>query len=124
MVYEPEDPSPRTVLGKLACSRRKRFKRETKATPESTEGVSYQVSSLTDLSARVVALNVSFGVVERSNNPPVPDELRLKIITLSFPEKEEVIENWAGFNASIVDIEKSEKLCSSGSVGNLIQIGT
>ena len=99
----------------------KRFKREAK--PESTERVSYQVSSLTDLSARVVALNVSFGVVER-NSPPVPDELRLKILSFSFPEKEELVERWAGFNSSIVHVSEAEEICASADcVKNLIQIG-
>lgn len=49
-----------------------------------------QVSSLVELSARVVAFHIPFEVVEHVC-PPVPEQLQLRIAFWSFPENEEDI---------------------------------
>jgi len=48
------------------------------------------VSSLIDLSARAVAANIPFAVVE-SYPLPIPEDLQLKIAFWSFPDSEEDI---------------------------------
>ena len=89
----------------------------------------FQVPSLVDISSRLVALNFPFAYVEQESsgiprNPPVPDELQLKIISFSFPDKEEIIEKWAKFSQGPVDISKPQQLCASGcTVRDLTQIG-
>ena len=89
----------------------------------------FQVPSLVDISSRLVALNFPFAYVEQESsgiprNPPVPDELQLKIISFSFPDKEEIIEKWAKFSQGPVDISIPQQLCASGcTVRDLTQIG-
>ena len=80
----------------------------------------FQVPSLVDISSRLMALSFPFAYVEH-RNPPVPDELQLKIISFSFPDKEEIVEKWAQF--SQVSISEPQQLCASGCVKDLTQIG-
>ena len=80
----------------------------------------FQIPSLVDISSRLVALSFPFAYVEH-RNPPIPDELQLKIISFSFPDKEEIIEKWAKF--SQVSISEPQQLCASGCVRDLTQIG-
>ena len=80
----------------------------------------FQVPSLVDISSRLMALSFPFAYVEH-RNPPVPDELQLKIISFSFPDKEEIVEKWAKF--SQVNISEPQQLCASGCVKDLTQIG-
>ena len=98
------------------ASKNKDFAPRSKPTPP------FQVPSLEDISSRLVALNFPFAYVER-RNPPVPDELQLKIMSFSFPDNEEIIEKWAEFSQSTVDISDPQQLCASGRVKDLTQIG-
>ena len=90
--------------------------------PRSKPTPPFQVPSLVDISSRLVALSFPFAYVER-RNPPIPDELQLKIISFSFPDNEEIIEKWAEFSQSTVDISDPQQLCASGRVKDLTQIG-
>ena len=90
--------------------------------PRSKPTPPFQVPSLEDISSRLVALSFPFAYVER-RNPPVPDELQLKIMSFSFPDNEEIIEKWAEFSQSTVDISDPQQLCASGRVKDLTQIG-
>ena len=80
----------------------------------------FQIPSLVDISSRLVALSFPFAYVEH-RNPPIPDELQLKIISFSFPDKEEIIQKWAQF--SQVSISEPQQLCALGCVRDLTQIG-
>ena len=82
----------------------------------------FQVPSLVDISSRFVALKFPFAYIEH-RNPPVPDELQLKVISFSFPDNEEIVRKYAEFSRNSVDVEYASGLCKTGCVKDITQIG-
>ena len=80
-----------------------------------------QVPSLVDISSRLLALRFPFAYIEH-RNPPVPDELQLKIISFSFPDNEDIIQRYAEFSGSSVD-NRPRFRCATGHVKDMTQIG-
>lgn len=81
------------------------------------------VSSLTELSSRVVATYIPFEVVQRYQ-PPVPEQLQLRIAFWSFPDNEEDIRLYSCLaNGSADEFQKGENFYRSRTVQNLLQIG-
>lgn len=81
-----------------------------------------QVPSLVDISSRLLALRFPFAYIEH-RNPPVPDELQLKIISFSFPDNEDIIHRYAEFGRSSADITHQQFRCTTGHVKDMTQIG-
>ena len=83
---------------------------------------SYNVSSLQDLCCHFIARRFPFAFVEH-RSPPIPDELQLKIIQYSFPEDEKMIQKYAEFSRSNVDVCAAKRMLENGNVKEMNQIG-
>ncbi|GFR32079.1 zinc finger SWIM domain-containing protein 8 [Trichonephila clavata] len=82
-----------------------------------------QVTSLVELSAKVVAFHIPFEVVEHVC-PPVPEQLQLRIAFWSFPENEEDIRLYSCLaNGSADEFQRGEHLYKARAVKELLQIG-
>lgn len=81
------------------------------------------VSSLTELSSRIVATYIPFEVVQRYPTP-VPEQLQLRIAFWSFPDNEEDIRLYSCLaNGSADEFQKGESLYRGRAVQSLLQIG-
>ena len=80
--------------------------------------VAFEVPSLVDIVSRFVALKFPFAYIEH-RNPPVPEELQLKVIWFSFPDNEAVVRKHAEFSGHDFKHDRLENEC----VKNLRQIG-
>lgn len=79
--------------------------------------------NLVELAAREVACHIPFEVVE-NNDPPVPEELQLRIAYWSFPENEEDIRLYSCLaNGSADEFQRGENLLKARCVKDLLQIG-
>ncbi|KAG8193595.1 hypothetical protein JTE90_000229 [Oedothorax gibbosus] len=82
-----------------------------------------QVTSLVELSAKIVAFHIPFEVVEHVC-PPVPEQLQLRIAFWSFPENEEDIRLYSCLaNGSADEFQRGEHLYKARAVKELLQIG-
>uniref|UniRef100_UPI00398E438A zinc finger SWIM domain-containing protein 8 isoform X4 n=1 Tax=Pristiophorus japonicus TaxID=55135 RepID=UPI00398E438A len=82
-----------------------------------------QVTPLVELSAKQVALNIPFEVVEKVY-PPVPEQLQLRIAFWSFPENEEDIRLYSCLaNGSADEFQRGEQLFRVRAVKDPLQIG-
>ena len=78
------------------------------------------VPSLVDLSSRFVALNFPFAYIEH-REPPVPEELQLKIISFAFPDNKQTVMKFVTFSREDASLRTVER--SSRQVKELHQIG-
>lgn len=82
-----------------------------------------KVLPLLELAAREVACHIPFEVVERMD-PPVPEQLQLRIAFWSFPENEEDIRLYSCLaNGSADEFQRGENLLKARAVKELLQIG-
>lgn len=76
-----------------------------------------------ELSAKCVAMNYAFEVVEQ-HNPPIPEALQLRIAFWSFPESEEEIRLYSCLACGSNDkFKEGQFLALSGHVIEVLQIG-
>jgi hypothetical protein len=76
---------------------------------------------LLDICARKIALNFPFAYTE-NRNPPIPEDVQLKIISWSFPQEMEKIKRYCSLNnGSSTEFDKAVKIVKS--VKDLTQIG-
>jgi len=81
------------------------------------------VLPLVELTAKRVALDIPFEVVERFHQP-VPENLQLRIAYWSFPDNEEDIRLYSCLaNGNVDEFSKGQTLFENKSVENLLQIG-
>ena len=82
-----------------------------------------QVSSLTELSAQIVAKHYPFEVVE-AHKPPVPEEIQLRIAFWSFPQSEDDIRLYSCLaHGSVDEFQRGEQHVKHKNVKNVLQIG-
>ncbi|KAK3710405.1 hypothetical protein QZH41_012329 [Actinostola sp. cb2023] len=82
----------------------------------------HQCKSLVDICSKHLALNFPFAYLQ-DRFPPVPDDLQLRVISFSFPDNEEKIRKYAEFSRSDADIMYPSRLCDTGKVTEMMQIG-
>eukprot|EP00794_Sanderia_malayensis_P016687 gene16687-18381_t len=82
-----------------------------------------KISSLIELSAKVVAKHYAFQIVEERKSP-IPDQIQLRIAFWSFPQSEDDIQLYCCLaHASLEEYQKAETLVKHNKVQDVFQIG-